>query len=251
MARIPIAVQLYSVKDACAADLPGTLEAVARIGYEGVEFAGYHGRSAEELKTILGDTGLKVVGSHMMLEPLLGDELQRTVEFNLTLGNRYLICAWVPSDQRDTPEKLVALADTLSDIAERLQPHGMRVGYHNHHEEFQSVDDGRTPWDILFGAASEEVIMQVDAGNAMSGGGDVIPALDRFPGRALTVHVKEWSRSQGWAIPGRGDVRWDEFFRLCETVGGTEWYIVEQRTEEHAPLECIELCLGALRAMGR
>ncbi|GAG48180.1 unnamed protein product, partial [marine sediment metagenome] len=94
MARIPIALQLYSVREDCQKDVAGTLKAVAEMGYEGVEFAGYHGSSAEELRKILDDVGLKVVGSHLRLSVLQGDELAKTIEFNKALGNKRLVIAW-------------------------------------------------------------------------------------------------------------------------------------------------------------
>jgi len=91
MARIPIALQLYSVREDCAKDFAATLKAVADMGYDGVEFAGYHGATAEELRTMLDDFGLKVAGTHTGLDTLLGDELEKTVEFHKTIGNRFLI----------------------------------------------------------------------------------------------------------------------------------------------------------------
>jgi len=79
MARIPIALQLYSVRQDCAKDLPGTLAAVAKMGYDGVEFAGYHGRSAAELRKMCDDLGLKVAGTHIGLDTLLGDQINATI----------------------------------------------------------------------------------------------------------------------------------------------------------------------------
>jgi len=98
MKKIHIGLQLYSVREDCARNMPGTLEAVANMGYEGVEFAGYHGYSAEELSKILGDLGLKVAGSHVGIETLMGGELHETIEFNEALGNRYLIVPGLPEE---------------------------------------------------------------------------------------------------------------------------------------------------------
>src|SRR5688572_18663991 len=102
MARIPIALQLYSVRKACEQDLPGVLAAVARMGYEGVEFAGYYGRTAAELRRMLDDNGLKCAGTHTGLPTILGDELKRTAEFNHTLGNRFLIVPGLPAERRSS-----------------------------------------------------------------------------------------------------------------------------------------------------
>ena len=125
----------------------------------------------------------------------------------------------------------------------------MRVGYHNHATEFQPLE-GERPWDVFFSHTSPEVVMQLDTGNAVSGGGDPIATLKRFPGRAVTIHLKEYMGGHGRAIIGEGDTRWDEIFALCES-GGTEWYIVEQGSQKYPPLECVDRCLQALRHMGR
>ena len=93
--------------------------------------------------------------------------------------------------------------------------------------------------------------MQLDTGNALHGGADPVPFLERYPGRAVTVHLKEYSKGHRKALIGEGDVCWEDVFRLCETVGGTEWYIVEQESYAHPPLECVDRCLRALKAMGK
>src|SRR5437764_13789952 len=100
MGCIPIALQLYSVRKDCEQDLPGTLKAVAKMGYDGVEFAGYYGRSAQELRSMLDDLGLKCCGTHTGLNTILPEELERTAEFNRTLGNRFLIVPGLSAERR-------------------------------------------------------------------------------------------------------------------------------------------------------
>jgi len=250
MASIPIALQLYSVREDCARDLPGTLEAVAKMGYAGVEFAGYYGRSAAELRQRLDDLGLKVAGTHIGLDTLLGDELERTVEFNRTLGNKFLIVPGLAESRRNSRAAWLETARLFNEVAERLKPHGMLTGYHNHYVEFQPME-GELPWDTFFSNTSPEVVMQFDTGNAMHGGADPVPFLERYPGRALTVHLKEYSATNENALIGEGDVNWNRVFDLCETSGGTQWYIVEQETYAYPPLECVDRCLQKLREMGK
>lgn len=250
MGRIPIGVQLYSVRADCARDLPGTLEQVAKMGYEGVEFAGYHGYSAQELRRMLDDLGLKCCGTHIPLETLMGDALKETVEFNLTLGNPYLIVPGLREERRNSKAAWLETARLFNEIAEQVKPYGLRVGYHNHHIEFQPME-GELPWDIFFSNTSPEVIMQFDVGNAMHGGAQAAPFLRKYPGRAVTIHVKEYSATNDKALIGEGDVNWEEIFELCETIGGTEWYIVEQESYAYPPLECIARCLENLRRMGK
>src|SRR6266852_8632753 len=99
---IPIGLQLYAVRDECAKDLPGTLSAVAEMGYAGVEFAGYYGYTAQSLRAMLEERGLKCCGAHTQLNTLMGDELVRTVEFNRALGNPSLIVPILPAERRAT-----------------------------------------------------------------------------------------------------------------------------------------------------
>jgi len=226
MARIPIGVQLYSVREDCAKDLPGVLEEIADMGYDGVEFAGYYGRDAEELRRLCDENGLRVAGTHIQLATLLGDELPLTIE------------AWAKT------------AKLFSELAEKVEPEGMHVGYHNHSIEFTEMD-GELPWDTFFGNADPRVVMQLDTGNALHGGGDPVPYVERYPGRALSVHLKEYSTTKKGALIGEGDTDWQRLFDLCESVGGTEWYIVEQESYAFPPMECVDKCLKNLREMGK
>lgn len=250
MARIPIALQLYSVREDAARDLAGVLKAVAKMGYEGVEFAGFYGHDAPAVKAMLDEYGLKVAGAHVGIDTLLGDELRRSVEFHQTIGNRFLIVPGLAAERRSSRAAWLDTAHTMNGISDQLAPHGMRTGYHNHAIEFTPLD-GELPWDTFFGNTKPEVVMQFDIGNALHGGGEAAPFLERYPGRATTVHVKEYSATNDKALIGEGDVPWQQIFGLCETTGGTEWYIVEQESYAYPPLECVDRCLQNLRAMGK
>lgn len=255
MSDIPIGLQLYSVRDDCARDLPGVLAAVAGMGYVGVEFAGYYGRTAEELRHLLDDNGLKCCGTHTGLETILGDELERTIAFNQTLGNSFLIVPGLPGERTHSQAAWLETARLFDEAAARAAGQGMFVGYHNHSEEFQPLEgkagEFALPWDLFFGHTRPEVVMQVDTGNMMHGGAEPAPFLRRYPGRALTVHLKEFSPDNPNAVIGEGDVPWAEVFELCETIGGTQWYIVEQETYADPPMECVARCLHNLRGMGK
>ncbi len=125
----------------------------------------------------------------------------------------------------------------------------MRVGYHAHPGDFKKLD-GETEWDIFFTNAGPDVVMQLDVGNCLEGGGDPYAILKKFPGRAATIHIKEFGGKPG-AVIGEGDVKWDDLFSLCETTGKTEWYIVEHESDPTAPLESVKKCLDGLRKMGK
>src|SRR6267154_1266943 len=123
--KIPVGVQLYSVRDQCRKDLPGTLAAVAKIGYKGVEFAGYWGRSAKELRKMLDDNGIVACGTHTPFESVLEDKLKETIEFNQIIGNRFLI---VPSMTARTKKDWLAKAKLFNELGVKVKADRMWVG---------------------------------------------------------------------------------------------------------------------------
>lgn len=258
MSQIPIALQVYSVRQEAAADLAGTLKAIAEMGYAGVEFAGYYDHNANDIRMMLDDNGLVCCGSHLGLDTLLGDNLLSTVEFNRILGNSNLIVPGLPEPRRASRAAWLETATLFNQIAARLREYGARTGYHNHHIEFTPMD-GEAPWDTFFGHTDPDVIMQLDMGNGLAGGADLVSILERYPGRAVTVHLKPYDTAKGRddlhagfrPIIGEDSVPWAEVFRICETTGGTEWYIVEYESDAYPPLEAVKRCLDALRAMGK
>jgi len=250
MAKLPIALQLYSVRNDCEEDLKSVLEAVAKMGYDGVEFAGYYGHEAPAIREMLDDVGLVCCGGHLGLNTLMGDELAKTMEFNRILGNKNLVVPGLPAEYRESRQAWLETAKLFNELSDKVAEDGFLVGYHNHAVEFTEMD-GELPWDTFFGNTKQEVIMQLDTGNAVHGGGDPIPYVAKYPGRAITVHLKEYSATNDKALIGEGDTDWAKLFELCETTGGTEWYIVEQESYAFPPLECVDKCLQNLRKMGK
>jgi sugar phosphate isomerase/epimerase len=255
MARIPVALQLYSVRRELDKDVYGTLKAVAEMGYDGVEFAGAPKHSPEVLRAILDEVGLVCCGWHIPYELVQPNRLEETIAFHKTLGNRRLVIPGVGANTRQDWENFAAF---LNDLSEKLAPFDMKTGYHNHTKEFTEVD-GEQPWDTVFGNTNRRVIMQLDVGNAYAGGADCLDILKRYPGRAETVHVKSYSIEQGKEdrrlgyrpLLGDDGLPWEELFSLCETVGETDWYIVEYESDLYPPMEAVERFLKNIRALGR
>lgn len=239
---IPVGLQLYSVRKECEKDFPGTIAKVAKMGYQGVEFAGYYDYSAKEVRKMLDDNGLICCGTHTQIDTVKSDALKETIEYNQILGNNYLIIPWLGEEYRVSKESWLKIADLLNEIAEKTKPHGMQIGYHNHNFEFIAID-GVMPWDIIFSNTSKDVIMQIDTCNAMMGGANPVDYLKKYPGRAVTIHLKEYSATNKNAIMGEGDVDWQQVFTLCESIGGTKWYIIEEEKDAYPPLEAVDLCL--------
>jgi sugar phosphate isomerase/epimerase len=256
MARIPIAVQLYSVRHDCEKDLAGTLTRIKKMGYEGVEFAGWYGNDAATLKKLLDDNGLACAGAHVGIDTLLGDNFEASVAFHRTLGNKYLIVPGLASKWTDSTEAWKHTASVFNEISAALKPHKMVTGYHNHHTEFKAfTEGGELPWDTFFGNTNSEIVMQFDTGNALHGGssGDALSFLTRYPGRAQTIHLKDYDIKNDSYAPttGEGDVPFTEIFSVCESVGNTDWYIVEYEDNAYPSLEGIERCFNNLKKMGK
>ncbi|OPZ17045.1 MAG: Inosose dehydratase [candidate division BRC1 bacterium ADurb.BinA364] len=255
MPRIPIALQLYSVRAQVQKDLPNALAEVAKIGYKGAEPWGYKGdvlewmgHSCQDIRKMYDDNGLACCGIHLTTSALLGDNLKRTVEFNRILGNRFLIVA-ADKPRMSAYGTIMELARILNETAELLMPHGMYTGYHAHPFDFEKID-GREAWDILFSNVNPEIVMQMDIGNCASGNGDPIHYLRKFTGRARSVHLKDYGGPAG-SVWGEGKADWAEVFRLCETVQPTEWYVVEEGDEGGTGFATSARSFEALRKMGK
>ncbi len=242
-----IGVQLYSVRDDCAKDLAGVLKAVGKMGYAGVEFAGYYGKSAEELKKMLDDAGLKCCGTHTGLDTLMGDNLAKTIAFNKTIGNRYLIVPGLPGERTKDKAAWLETAKLFNEINEKLRAENMFVGYHSHAGDFKKLEDGSLGWDVFFGNTDRRVIMQLDFGNTKSAGVDPIPYLTQYQGRQGTVHVKEYSKTNDKAIIGQGDIDWTKALTDLKKMGRTRWLIVEAESPATTPMDCIEKSLAGLK----
>jgi sugar phosphate isomerase/epimerase len=248
-AAIPIGLQLYSLREEAKTDLPGVIAAVGKMGYQGIEFAGYYDRSAADLRKMLDAAGLTCCGTHTGLETLLGDNLAKTIEFNEVLGNKYLIVPWLGPERHSSKQVWLETAKLFDELAEKLKPASMHVGYHNHDWEFKTAFDGTSAWDLFFSSTPKEVVMQLDVGNGIEAGCDPVATLKKHPGRALTIHVKEHSKANPTAPVGEGDVDWKAIFDLCESVGGTQWYIVEY--ESATARVGVAKSLANLRKMGK
>lgn len=253
--KVPIGLQLYSVRAECEKNLAAALAEVARIGYRGVEPWGYDGgavawmgHEATDVRRMLDDNGLACCGMHLRTEALLGDALARTVELNRILGSRFLIVA-ADRQRMASVAGIGELAAVLDAAAGQVRSAGMFVGYHCHGFDF-AVVDGEIAWNRLFASTRPEVIMQLDIGNCAGGGGDPIATLRRFPGRARSVHLKEHGGAEG-AVLGEGATDWKETFRLCEQTQNTEWYVVEEGSADGSGFDIPRRSLQALRRMGK
>ena len=244
--KLPIGLELYSLRNQLPKDFVGVMTQVGKMGYDGVEFANtYYGwdKKPKDLRKLLDDNNLKCCGVHTALNTLQGDNLKRTIELHKTLGNKFLICPNMPGN---SAQAWLDNAKRFNDIAARAKEDGMLVGYHSHAQDFKKYD-GKTAWEIFFDNTNPDVIHQIDIGNTMDGGGDPLAMIKKYPGRTKTTHVKEHGGGPEAAI-GEGQVDWKAYLEAYTTVGGTEWYIIEHETSKD-PLTTVKKCLDNLRKM--
>ena len=245
MKKIPIGLELYSVRNECKADFPGTIAAVAKIGYKGVEFAGYWGRSAKEVRQMIDDNGLVTCGTHTQFADLKPDKIEATIEFNQIIGNKFIISPYMTGKTR---ADWLAHAKMFNDLADKLKPLGMWTGYHAHKHDFDLIE-GESAWDIFFGNTRHEVIMQLDTSNCRDGGADPVAVLKKYPGRTRTIHMKP-NGGGPEAVIGEDKIDWAGVFEQCETKAGTEWYCVEHETSSK-PLETVKRMFEKLKELGK
>ena len=243
--KIPIGLELYSVRNECKADLPGTVAQVAKIGYKGVEFAGYWGRSAKEIRQMVDDNGLVTCGSHTPLDDLMPAKIDATIAFNQIIGNKFIICPWMVGKTR---AEWLAHAQMFNELADKLKPLGLFTGYHAHQHDFELIE-GQSAWDIFFGNTKKEVIMQLDTSNCREGGADPVVVLNKYPGRVRTIHIKP-NGGGPEAVIGEDKINWAGVFEFCEHRGNTEWYVVEHETSK-TPLLTVARMFEKLKELGK
>ncbi|MBN1991683.1 MAG: sugar phosphate isomerase/epimerase [Anaerolineae bacterium] len=249
MSKLPIAVQMYTVRAAAARDFRGALRQVARIGYPAVELAGTFGLSIAELQQILADLGLKVVSAHVSLADLRAN-LDRQIETYLALGAEYLVCPSLPQDERSDEARYRAAAAELNDIGRRCRAKGLLFCYHHHAFEFVQFN-GKTGLEILWGNSDPaHVQLETDTYWAQAGGLDPAQILRRWAGRVPLVHVKDMSAGTPptFAEVGAGVLDWPGIFAAAKE-SGAKWYIVEQDTCPGDPLASLQVSFDNLVQM--
>lgn len=250
MAKPEIALQLYTVRDSCAEDFPGTLRRLAEIGYRNVELAGLHGLSAEDLKALLDDLGMRAVSTHESLDALTHD-LPGVLSRMKTLGAVYIVCPGAAATHEADPAGWDGLAQQFNDIGRACRDAGFTFAYHNHAHEFQQIK-GRHGLDYLMeSTAPDTVKMEVDAGWVWYAEVDPAAYIRKYPGRVPLIHVKDHDREdKDLNRPvGDGAVDWDSVFQAARAVG-VQYAVVEEDRTILPELESVARSLENLKAMG-
>ena len=246
MKQLPIGLQLYSLRDAAAQDFVGVLRTTAELGYEGVEFAGYGGLTAKEMKGYLDELGLTPVSSHISFHELTGN-FSDIIAYNREIGSNTLVCPAPPQGFEQSTENWKNFARQMTELGKRYADEGFRLGYHNHSFEFQTFD-GSYGLDIFYEEADPEyVFAQLDLGWVLHGGEDPVSYLQKFKGRCPLVHVKDFDNSKEQTDVGCGELDLPGIIQTAHRVG-VEWLILETEVYQVSPEESVRVGLKNLKA---
>ena len=251
--KIPVSLELFSVRNELQKDLMGTVRAVAAMGYDGVEFfSPYYAWTpeyAKEVRKLLDDLGIKCFSTHNGPNAFDPENWQKSIDLNRTLGSTMVIMA--SAGRVTTLDGWKGVAEKLTAASDKFRSAGISAGFHNHQTEFRPLE-GTKPIELLARNTPKEVVLQLDVGTCVETGNDPAAWIKANPGRLRSIHLKEWSKEEGKGyrvLFGEGSAPWKAIFAAAESVGGVEHYHIEQEGSDYPPLESAKRCLENYRKM--
>lgn len=269
--KLPIAVQLYSVRDEMEKDFCGTVKKIKDMGYEGVEFAGLFGKSGTEVKAICDEIGITPVSAHVPYYDML-DNPEAVLKDYRDMGCKYVAVPYLTEECRPGTEGWTSTVEGIRKIAEAAEKMGIQLLYHNHDFEFIKID-GKYALDILYDTIPADLLKtEIDTCWVNVGGENPAEYIEKYTGRAPVVHLKDFHGSKGngplykligiddeteavestfeFRPVGYGVQDWKKIVAAAEKAGA-EWVVVEQDSPsmEKSPLECVEMSINYLKNM--
>jgi len=248
-----VGVQLYTVRGKMKKDFDGTIARVATIGYKEVEFAGYFGRTPQQVRAALDKNGLTSPACHVDYKLLAPAQWPSQIESAKIIGQSYIVNPWIPIKLRKTEDDWKRISETFNRAGEAGKKAGIQFAYHNHWFEFLPVN-GKRPYDMLLEMCDPNLVkMELDLCWITVGGGDPLQYFDRYPGRFPLVHVKDMKKlpqvsSSGnqdfgsslkdMTEVGSGVIDWKRIFAQSDKAG-IKHYIVEHDNPKN-PFESIK-----------
>jgi sugar phosphate isomerase/epimerase len=253
-----VGLQLYTVRDLMKKDLEGTIARVAQIGYKEVEFAGYFGKSPQEVRAVLQKDGLTAPSTHVGYD-IVEKKWSETLDTAHAIGHKFVVCPWIDEKQRKTPDGWKRAAELFNKAGESAQKAGIQFAYHNHAFEFEPYESlgGKMPYDFLLAETDpKHVKMEMDLCWITVGGQDPVKYFDRHPGRFPLVHVKDWttkgpggndyggatgaSKKPGHMTDvGEGEIDWKRIFAQSGKAGIQHYFV--ENDEPKSPFEDIKI----------
>lgn len=242
----PIALQLFTLREAAAADYEATVRKVAEIGYAGVEPAGFPGTTVEAAKGLFNELGLQVCSAHLPMP--IGDKQQESLETAEALGVMRVVAGQGP-DQFTTADQIKAACDKFNEAGANCAEQGYTFGIHNHWWEFLEVD-GELVLDHMLRHLTPDVFFQIDAYWVQTAGPDPADIIARLGSRAPLIHVKDGPCTREADMQALGEGVTD-FGRIADAgAGSVDWWIVELDRCATDMMEAVEKSYAFLTQKG-
>jgi sugar phosphate isomerase/epimerase len=251
-----VGLELFSVRQELAKDLFGTVRAVAKAGYQAVEFFSpyyqWDPAYARQVRQLLDEVGLKAPSTHNGANVFTPEGLKKAIELNQIMGSSLIVMASAGGGVK-TLDDWKRVTAQLAAASETLRPLGMRAGFHNHQTEFTPID-GTRPIDVIAKGTPRDFVLQLDVGTCIEAGQDPVGWIKAHPGRIASIHCKDWAPGEGpdkgyHVLTGEGVAPWKDIRAAAEAVGGVETYLIEQEGSRFTPFETMEKCLATWKGM--
>ncbi len=219
-----VGVQLYTVRREMQKSVEDTLERVAKIGYQEVEFAGYFGKSAREIRALLDANGLTSPSAHSADLTSIRTRFPAVLDDALTIGHKYVVCASLPTAERSM-DGFRRVAEEFNHAGEQAARVGVTLGYHNHDFEFQTLSGG-IGYDVLLSATDPKLVaMQMDLFWISKAGRDPLDYFAKYPGRFFSVHVKDMNAAGEMVAVGEGRLPFSTWFAQSDKAGIRHYFV--------------------------
>mgnify|MGYP001164730210 CR=1 FL=1 len=246
-AKPAVGLQLYTLRDMMAKSVSETLNLVAGVGFNEVEFAGYFGHKASDISDMLKKAGLTAPSVHVPLDDLR-HKLSQVISDAKTIGHHYIVLPWLPAEQRGSHiNDYKKLAAEMTGFAKEIKAAGLQMAYHNHDFELQPVTGG-LPYDVLLGDTDPDLVkMELDLYWTVKAGLDPIKLFEQHPGRFAMWHVKDMAKDSSITDVGTGTIDFKAIFAKAALAGVKHKFV--EHDDSHNRIQTIRQGYQATRAL--